>query len=94
MTDEDAKEMTDEDAKEISKSEDIMIEGFLYISKKGGLRASKTRCGTKDGEVRAAVKVSVPLSLFESDALNVEIHIPESLRTDLDASAHAERGTW
>lgn len=84
---------TDE-TKDESKNDIITVEGFLYIGKKGGIRASKTRCSVKEDEIRTSVSIQVPRALFEKDAINVSVVIPDSLQFEIDANTKKDAGTW
>ena len=85
----------EEETEETTEEDFIEVEGFLYISEKGGVRATKKRCDLKAGEIRTAVSFKVPKSLFEKDAIKVQVVIPEGIQTRIDAQADAhEGGSW
>jgi hypothetical protein len=73
----------------------IEVEGFLYISEKGGVRATKKRCDLKAGEIRTSVSFKIPRALFEKDAIKVQVVIPDGVQTRIDAQANtSEVGSW
>lgn len=73
----------------------VEIEGFIYVSKKGSIRATKTRCGVKDDEIRAGIRVKIPAALFDKDALTIQVEIPEAVQRNIEASVDdTKTGTW